>query len=153
MSTNHPIRRLTLSALLTAGLVLGAVVLTGPHTNAQAQQQVAESAMKVGVYDQEALFREYPGSDELMQFYQGIQQQMQEAQQNGNRQKLQQLQQAAEQKQKEVIDKFNHAVDEALPKVAAKIGVKIVAIEVVYTAGDVETTNLTRSLADAIAEE
>ncbi len=153
MSTNNPIRRLALPALVITGLVLGAVVLIGPQTEAQAQQQAVDPAMKVGVYDQQALFDEYPGSEELMQYYQQIQPQMQEAQQAGDQQKMQQLQQATEQKRKEVIANFQNAVKQALPEVASNVGIKVVAIQVVYAADDVQTTNLTKPLAAAIAEE
>ncbi len=153
MSITPPIRRLATPALLTAGLVLGAIVLIGPHTDAQAQQQAAKGAMQVGVYDQQALFQEYPGSQELMQFYQGIQDQMQQAQQDGDQQKLRELQQVTEEKRQEVIQNFEKAVDNALPTVADEAGIKVVALQVVYTADDVKTTNLTRPLAAAIGAE
>lgn len=152
MSTNNPIRSLAFPALLTAGLVLGAVVAVGPHTDAQAQQQDAEPAMKVGVYDQQALFQEYPGSEELMQYFQQIESDMQEARQAGDQEKMQQLQQATEQKRNEVVEKFQDAVQEALPQVAGEENVKVVAMQVVYTADDVQTTNLTEPLAAAITE-
>jgi len=153
MSMNHPIQRLAMPALVITGLALGAVVLIGPQTDAQAQQQAAEPAMKVGVYDQQALCQQYPGNKELMEYYQRIQPQMQEARQAGDQQEFQELQQAAEQKQQEVIGNFRDAVDEALPEVAGEANAKVVAIQVVYTADDVKTTNLTKPLAAAISEE
>jgi len=153
MSTPQPIRRLALPAVLTGALALTVVVLVGPQTDARAQQQDTDSAVTVGVYDQQALFDQYPGSDELIQYYQDVQQQMQAAQQSGDQQKLQQLQQSIQQKRQEILTNFQQAVDEAVPEVARSVGVKVVAMEVIYTAEDVQTTNLTRSLADAIAEE
>ena len=156
MFMNPSIRSLTVPALLLAGLALGAILLIGPSTDVQAQERqerAAPPAMKVGIYDQQALFEQYPGSQELMQFYQRVQQQMQEAVQNGDQQRIQQLQQSAEQKQKEVVDAFHEAVEEALPKVANEANVKVVALQVVYTADSVQETNLTRPLAAALNQE
>lgn len=153
MSTKRTIRRLALPALTIAGLTLGAVVIIGPQTDAQAQSQPEETAMQVGIYDEQALFQEYPGSDELMRHYQSIQQQMREAREAGDQQKLQQIQQGIEQKRKEVVNNFEDAVDEAMPEVASDANVKVVALRVIYTDDDVRTTNLTEPLAAAIAED
>jgi len=151
MSRKATQSRWIVPAVLTTAVV-ASILLLSVQSDAQGQNAAA-NAMQVGTYDQQALFQEYPGSDELTEFYRDLQQRMQQAQQEGNQQKLQELQQEAEAKRQQVLQGFQNAVKTAIPQVAEEADVQVVALQVVYAADDVEQADLTRPLAQAIAAE
>ncbi len=132
-----------------AALAVAAVVTFGTQRDADAQ---AGGGITVGTYDQEAIFMQHPANQELQDFYQQVQQQMQEAGQQ-DPQQAQQIRQQIETKRQEVIRDFQSSINEALPGVAEDAGVQVVALQVVYSADNIETTDLTEELTAAVAEE
>lgn len=142
--------RWILSTVIAAGVVAAVTLFAAQPT---AHGQNAAAALKVGTFDQQAVFQNFPASQELMTLYQDVQQQMDEARRAGDQQKIMQLQQAMETKRQEVVGDFQTAVDDALPAVADNAGVQVIALQVVYTSDDVEQTDLTQNLATAISEE
>lgn len=154
MFKSHSIRNFALPVTLIAGLVIASSFRVNSHANAQQTEEQADNAtLKVGVYDAQALFQQSPDGKELMEYYENLQQEIQKAQQAGDQMKIQQLQQEAEKKRTEVVENFHKSVDEILPDVADDAGIKVVAVQVIYTADEVQTENLTRALADAMDEE
>lgn len=131
---------------LGVGLLSAAVIAVGLLTGGDAVQANAADGLKVGTYNPQDAFEQYPARGEMMREMQAAQQKIQEAQQQGDQQTLMQLQQEIQQLQQETIQAFYKDVEEALPEIADKQGVKVVAMEVVYTSEDVESSDLTEQV-------
>lgn len=138
-----------------AGVVTALVMLTG-QLNARAQTPSEgtpaddagknKPALHIGTFDIQAAFDAHPAQKELLTASEAAQTQLQQAQQQGDQQKMQQIQQQFEQTRNQVVEKFHEQVAASMPAVAKATGVKLVASEVVYTAADVQTRNITEEL-------
>ncbi len=115
---------------------------------AGAQQAEGEAAVRVGTYDPEAVFQQYPGYAELMEAVQTAQQELEGADQ----QAIMQAQQRIQELQAEVIRDFQADVDRALPDVARNAELQLVAIEVAYATDGIETVDITAQLAEAVSD-
>lgn len=158
--------RFFLGIALVGGFVTAVVMLAGP-LSAQVQVPIQASPpetspdrpdrpktiLQVGTYDPEAVFQKHPDREELMEALNTAQTRMQEAQQEEDHMKMQQIQQQFEQARERVIQKFQEDINRALPKVAKAAGVKVVVREIVYKADDVKDMDLTPHLVKAFAED
>lgn len=148
------------SSIRQAGILVAvAAILAGAITvawtgRANAQDvDTRKATVRVGVYNQEQVFQQYPAREELLKVYESAQADIQKAQQEGNQQRVQQLQQELQVKQQQIIQQFENDVEEALPDVAREANVHVVALEVVYTAEGVNTKDLTAEIAEGIGGE
>ncbi|MFP4027755.1 MAG: hypothetical protein ACLFWL_08200 [Candidatus Brocadiia bacterium] len=136
--------RLSIFATLTLAVL---AIAGATHVRAEG----ADNAKTVvGIYEPQRAFQQYPGRAKLMKAYQSVQKDMAKAREEGDQQKTQQLQQQLQQKQEEVIEEFENKVEKALPTIARKEELKLVATEVVYTADNVETKDVTTAVMEAI---
>lgn len=129
---------------LAVGLIATALVLAS-HLDAQAAE--------VGTYDPGAVFQKHPAQAEMTKAWESVQPKMQEAQQAGDQEALQQVQQQYAQTRERLIEKFHKDVADVLPEVAKATGVKVVAVQVVYTAEDVQTKDITPDLIQAFSKK
>ncbi|MFO7957720.1 MAG: hypothetical protein R6X33_11560 [Candidatus Brocadiia bacterium] len=137
---------------LALAVVLGLVVSFVHQAGAQqielpqeAEQSEQEATLKVGTYNAEAVFQSHPGHARLMNAVQEAQQQVEGADQ----QTRAQIQQQISQQQAQIIQQFQSDVQEALPEAAEAADVKVVAVEIAYTAEDVETVDVSEHLIKA----
>jgi len=153
------IRSNTNKFLIGAGAVVGmavVAVLVAAQLPAQAQvpaqdrpaaqAERARPAVKIGTYDPEVVFQAHPAEKEMREVLRTAQAQIQQAQQEEDQQKMQQIEQQYQQARQKAIQHFQEDVSEALPEVAKAAGVKVVAMQVVYKADDVQTVDITPHL-------
>ncbi|MGC9455400.1 MAG: hypothetical protein ACP5HU_11130 [Phycisphaerae bacterium] len=107
----------------------------------------------VGTYDPAQAFQASPGQKELEEKARDAQAEANQAQQEGDQQKLTQISQQFRMDQQRIIQQFQSDVEEVMPDVAESEGVKVVAVEVTYTAEDVETRDVTEALVEALGEK
>ncbi|MEX0744422.1 MAG: hypothetical protein WD118_02370 [Phycisphaeraceae bacterium] len=148
--TTSTIQRGLFGGLVAVALAAGAAVLTTPSVGQAQQGEGGE--VRIGTYQPEQVFSSFHGREALMQDFQELQMQAQQAQQQGDQEQLMQLQQQLQQAQQEIIGTFESAVEEAMPEVAEQAGVQVVAIEVVYTAEGIESQDVTTELIEKINE-
>ncbi|MBX3176946.1 MAG: OmpH family outer membrane protein [Candidatus Hydrogenedentes bacterium] len=79
----------------------------------------------------------------------GLQQRMQQAQQEGDQEQMQQIQSEAQAMQQKAVAEFEASIDKALPAVAEEAGLKLIAVEVSYMAPDITSKDVT----DEVIEE
>jgi len=139
--TRSHLTRIAAVVALAAGLLV---------VSASAQQQGAanQSGVTVGTYEPQQLFNQHPDTQALMQELQGMQQQMQQAQQQGNREKLTQLQQQMQQKQQQAIEKFQNELQQTAVDVAGEQGIDVVAVQIIHTADEVQVQDMTTMIAN-----
>ncbi len=154
--------KFVLLVALIAGVLITAAMFTG-QLNAQDQlpfgQTSAErdsktkEAFKVGTYNPQAAFEQHPLQEKLMEQYTSLEVAIQKAQQDGDQQKAMQLQQQFEQQRTQIIEQFQQDVEKALPEVAEAADVKVIALEIAYTADDVKTQDVTAHIVKAFTEK
>ena len=122
-----------------------AMALTGAVLLAQNTGE-ADEAMIVGTYNPQQVAMQSGLQQKMQGEMAGLQQRMQAAQQEGDQAAMQQIQGEAGQIQERIVGEFESDLDEAMPGVAEEAGVKIIAVEVSYTADDIETKDVTNAL-------
>ncbi|AQQ71824.1 hypothetical protein SMSP2_02203 [Limihaloglobus sulfuriphilus] len=149
-------------AALAAGVLITAVMFTGQLNaqdqapswqNSSEQNSTSKESSIIGTYDPQAAFEQHPLQEKLMEFYASIQEETQKAQQQENQQKLRQLQQQFEQQRNQVIEQFHQDVEKALPEAAEAAGVKIIALEIAYTANDITPQDVTEQIVETFTEK
>ncbi len=113
---------------------------------------MAPDALHVGTYDPDAAFQRHPAQQALEMALRTAQTEMQRAQQEGDQMAMQQVQQQYEHSANMAIQEFQQDVDRVLPEVAEDTGVKVVATDVVYTADNVHTSDITPELIEAMTD-
>ena len=122
----------------------------GSQQNASAEvSEKSRKPLTVGTYDVQAIFKQHPARKELAKALQTARKQMQSAQQKGEgQQKKKQIQQQYQQDRGKIIKKFHQDVKKMMPAAAKAAGVKVVAFEVSYKAGDVKEKDITSKLVE-----
>lgn len=105
--------------------------------------------LTVGTYDAEKVFQSHPAQTELSSAMQSAQMKMQQAQQTGNQQQMQQIQMEHQQTRGRLLGEFEDDIAAAMPDIAKSTGVNVAAMQVIYTADDVETKDITSQLVAA----
>ncbi len=139
------------TGLLVTGVGLAfvlAVFVVTNDTPVQAQQS-QEAAIQVGTYNAQDAFEQHPAQAGLKESMASLQGAMQEAQEEGDNQRMQQLQQQFEQERTQAVEQFHQDVEAAVPEAADKAGVQVVAEQVIYTADNIETKDITADVVDA----
>lgn len=163
--THRNTKKLLITVALSALGVTTLGMLTG-HLTAQGQVPLedipaegeadaeSDAAIVVGTYTPRLAFQEHPAQEDLQKAAEAAQRQMQQAQQDGgDQQKMQQIQQQYEHKRTQAVEQYQRDVDKVIPDVAEAANVKVVTLEVVYMADDVETKDITPDVIDAFSEE
>ncbi len=119
------------SALVAGVLGLGPVAQGDAH---EGEAPPAAGAVRIGVFDAEAVFNRYPGQQQLQAQAQQMQGEMQEAAQAQDQARMQQIHARLQQMQQEAVDGFFAAVRNALPQVAREARVSAVVQGVEYRA-------------------
>jgi hypothetical protein len=107
-----------------------------------AQEEQADKTVSVGTYNPQQIFSMYEGTQEL-------QAAIIHAQEQGDMDK-QQLQQLYQQKQQELVQQFQKDLSIAIPQAAEDANVQLIAVQVSYSAPEVEIKDLTADLAARI---
>lgn len=149
-------------AIALAVGVTAAVAMFAEHSRAQLQTLPGQTppttgeqppVVRVGTYNPQAAFEAHPAQEELMEAFNQVQTQMMQAQEAGDQQQMQQLQQGYEQKRNQIVERFQREVNEVLPVVAEAAGIKVVALQVVYSADDAQVRDLTPHLVGIFTQE
>jgi len=136
--------------IAVAAIAVVALAVTS-FAGLQAQDNGKDAKVaQVGTYDMQMAFQQYPGREELMKTYQSVRSEMSKAQKEGDQKKAKEIQQKLQKKQQEIIEKFRSDVEKAVPKVAKSTGVKVVAMQVVYTAEGINTKDITPQIVEKI---
>lgn len=104
------------------------------------------AVVRAGTYESQQVFTSSKFGEKLTKDFEGLQRDMQAAQQEGDQQKMAQVQMRAQQMQQRVVATFQQNVKKVMPDVAKEAKVQIIAPEIVYAADDVETQDLTRAV-------
>lgn len=137
--------------MLGLGMGLAAVLaiaFTAGQLNVEAQQPAA--AFSVGTYNPQAVFERHPAQARLMEITETLQTAMQQAQQEGDAARMQQIQQEYEQEHTQAVEQFQRDVSRAVPVAAETAGVSVVAVEIVYAAADVQTRDITQQVVQVL---
>ena len=161
MMSKHT-NKLVLAITVIICIAVTIAIFTGPLT-AQAQVPLGQAstaksdgskvAFKVGTYNPQTAFEQHPLQKKLMEKYNSLQAAIQEAQQEGDQQKAMQLQQQFEQQRTQIIEQFQQDVEKALPEAAEAADVKVIALEIAYTADDVKTQDVTAHIVETFTEK
>lgn len=152
--------KFVLLAALTMGVLITAVMFTG-QLNAQDQAPFQQPSpergtpgevFRVGTYNPGAVFDQHPLQEKLMDEYTAMQEAAQIAQQEGDHETLMQLEQQFEQQRNQIIGQFQQDVESALPQVADAAGVKVIALDIAYTASDIAQEDVTAHIVEIVTE-
>jgi hypothetical protein len=119
---------------------------------AEAEAASENAAITIGTYKPQAAFEQSPDRAELMKVVQSLRQEMTTAQQAQDRQKMMAVQQKFQQAQQRITGAFEKKVRAALPDIAKTAGVKIIAVDVAYSADDVAVKDVTKQLIATIGD-
>lgn len=122
--------------------------VTGFDLSAQSGAEIV-----VGTYDPQAVAQAVGLQQQMMQDMQGLQQRMQQAQQEGDQQAMQEIQAEAQQIQQDAADQFLADVEGVMEEVAQQAGAVIIATDVTYTAEGVSTEDVTQDVIAALGGE
>lgn len=111
-----------------------------------------EVAVEIGTYKPEEVFQSHPLQEKLAEASQRARAELQQAQEAEDEQQMQQIQQDYQEAQSQLVEAFHRDVDESLPEAAAAAGVQVIATEIVYTAENVGTKDITPDLIKVITE-
>jgi Skp family chaperone for outer membrane proteins len=120
-----------------------------PAPPAQTGEQTGEDLV-VGTYDAQRVFEQHPAQDKLVELSTSLQAKMQQAQESGDDMQVNQIQEEYSQQRDQIIEDFYSNVEKTIPVAAKKAGIKVVAMEIVYTADDVRTEDITSDVIETI---
>lgn len=112
--------------------LLGASVGVASMQDQPDRESDREKASQVGTYEPQAVFQNSPHSATLTERLAPLQQEAQQAAQEGDQQRAIEIQGRMQTIQNEVVQEFLSDVEAAIPNVAAEAGMKIVALDVVW---------------------
>ena len=147
---------------MIVGIAVTIVTFTG-HLTARAQAPLSQvpateskeskAVFKVGTYRPQTAFEKHPLHEKLMEKYTSIQTAIQLAQQENDQQKMAQLQQKFDQQRTQIAEQFQSDVKEAFPEVAEETGIKVIALQIAYTANDVAMQDVTEHIVETFTEK
>jgi hypothetical protein len=139
-------------ALLAVAVAGGLLVSAGVNAQTDAPSTQPADKLVVGTYDPMQAFQAYPGRTELEQKARTAQSDARQAQQEGDQQKMMQISRQFQADRQRIIEQFQSDVDGAMPAVAKQQGVQVVVVQVVYTAPNVETRDVTQAVVKQIEQ-
>lgn len=139
----------TLFTTAVVALVVAAgASVAGFDLSAQEEGQIA-----IGTYQPQAVAQAVGLQQQIMQDMEGLQQRMQQAQQEGDQQAMQEIQAEAQQIQQDAADDFLADIEAVMAQVAEETGVSVIATDVTYTAPGVTTQDVTEDVIAALGVE
>lgn len=158
--SQHETNKFVLITGMIVGIAVTIVIFTGHLTARPQLSQVpatesneSKDVFKVGTYRPQAAFEKHPLHKKLMEKYTSLQTEIQGAQQEGDQQKVKQLQQKFEQHRTQIVEQFQSDVKEAFPEVAEETGIKVIALQIAYTANDVAMQDVTEHIVEIFTEK
>lgn len=139
--------------LLATAMALGLAMAPAMDDETQAQQ-AENNGIRIGTFDPERVFQQYHGINELIALSQRLQAEAQQAQMQGNQQRLMELQMEMQEGQMRVINQFQEDVQRLVPDIARENDIKIVAVEITYIADEYgEPEDISRKLVEKLNAE
>jgi hypothetical protein len=137
-----------------AAIVALAVLVPVAAQQQDAQRDRPETliTVRVGTYEPHRAFDRYRGAADFIAFVQQLQMQAHAAQEAGDIERLMELQQELQQKQMQVIGRFEADVEKVIPAIARKAEVNLVVVEVVYSEPNIEPVDLTDEVVRRVNE-
>jgi septum formation topological specificity factor MinE len=146
-------------AALTVGLVAVLLTVAGLAVAQQSnqRQQLGEAPsegepLQIGTYQPQQVFRTYHGREAFMNQLQRWQEQMQSAQEAGDRQQIVDVRRQMEQRQQEVVQQFREDISQVMPEVAEQAGVDLVVVQVDFKQPAMRTQDVTDQVSAALSE-
>jgi glutamine synthetase adenylyltransferase len=149
MKTPKNLRRGSLAIAAGACVLVAGLAIHASQNQAHAQQ-ANEGEVRLATYDPQTVFSQSPMQQQLAQKGEEIGAAMQQAQQQGDQQAMQQLQAQFQQEQQQIFHQFEQAIRQIAPSVAEEEGVQVIAADIVYSAGALETTDVSTQLAEGM---
>lgn len=151
MFTTMKSRVLSGSALLAAVAIALGVTIAPVHSDDDTN---GETTKRIGTYDPEMVFQQYHGLQELIALSQRLEGEAQQAQMEGNQQRLQELQMEMQEGQMRIINQFHQDVQRVMPELADRHELDIVAVEVIYASNEYgDPEDISQQLAERLAED
>lgn len=144
--------RIAGASLLVAAAVLGGTVMVQDDADTAQQPQAEQTSdVRLGTFDPQAVFQQSYGFNELMELSQRLQAEAQQAQSEGDQERLMELNQEMQQGQERIINQFQEEIDRIVPEVARENDFDIIALEVVYVQENIgEAEDITEEVVTAI---
>ncbi|TVQ53663.1 MAG: hypothetical protein EA377_07575 [Phycisphaerales bacterium] len=140
----------TMKTRLAAGAALVAAVGIAAGLTLAPDHHDGESKMTIGTYEPQQVFDNYHRTVEFFEYLEQIQAEAMEAQQAGDQDRLMELEMQFQQRQQELMERFEAAVERTMPSVASDQNVKLIALEIVYSADDIDEKDLTTEILDKL---
>lgn len=149
------VRQNTKLSVITLVVVLagcGLFIASQVQADAHESDDEADNVLVVGTYNPGEVFQASAASKELDDKAQAAQAEANQAQQDGDQEKMMRISQQYQMDQQRIIQQFQQDIEAVMPGVAKSEGVKLVAIEIAYADPDVKAKDVTGAVTKAMAE-
>jgi Skp family chaperone for outer membrane proteins len=139
-----------------SALVLAASVLVGVAATQDDHDDAAHAndTIKIASFDPQLVFQQYHGLNELVALSQRLEAEAQQAQIDGNQQRLMELNNEMQQGQMRIVNQFQEDIDRIVPEIAKAHHIDLVALEVVYASDKFsEAQDITTQVIEALNAE
>jgi hypothetical protein len=114
--------------------------------NAVHAQDTPDLTIRVATYEPQTVFSQSHLQNELLQSSQRISAAMEQAQQQGDQDAMQQLQLQFRSEQERIVGEFEDGLKEIMPAIAREEGLQLVAVDVIYQQDNVQTRDITQDV-------
>ncbi len=135
--------RLAAGAALVAAVGIAAGLTLAPDHH-------GEGKMTIGTYEPQQVFDNYHRTVEFFEYLEQIQAEAMEAQQTGDQDRLMELEMQFQQRQQELMERFEAAVERTMPTVASDQNVQLIALEIVYSSDEIDEKDLTTEILEKL---
>lgn len=138
--------RLAAGAALVAavGIAAGLTLAPDHHENGK---------LAIGTYEPQQVFDNYHRTVDFFEYLEEIQAEAMQAQQAGDQDRLMELEAQFQQRQQDLMEHFEAAVERTMPAIAESEEVKLIALEVVYASDEIEQRDLTTEILTKLNED
>ncbi len=100
----------------------------------------------VGQVDLEKVFNEYSGTKDFNEGIGEVQENLQNAQKEGDQQKIKEIQQDFQTKRSQLVETFYSEVEKASPRISEKMDVELIVAEVLYKTDKADVADVSDEL-------
>ncbi len=100
----------------------------------------------VGQVDLEKVFNEYSGTKDFNEGINEVQENLQNAQKEGDQQKIKEIQQDFQTKRSQLIETFYAEIEKASSRISERMNVEVVAAEVLYNTDKADVVDVSDEL-------
>ncbi len=141
--------RLAAGAALVAAVGIAAGLTLAPdHHNSDRDGE----KLSIGTYEPQQVFDNYHRTVDFFEYLEEIQAEAMQAQQAGDQDRLMELEAQFQQRQQDLMERFEAAVERTMPAIAESEKVKLIALEVVYASDEIEQRDLTTEILTKLNE-